>query len=220
MNGGLDAALSRTLRIAVVEDSPLFMEIACSILADTEHVVVAKCATAADGLREIPGIDADLVIMDVNLPDGNGIDVARTLLASNPQIRVTFLSDFSRPVALQGLPAESRARISYILKARLSSRSEFAELITRSLTGSIVDPSVLEPSDITAGHVVTVDPGDLDFMELLAQGLSERRIAETLGISRRQVRTRLKRLMSNSESRHGPSKQVDRRPWWTRRASP
>ena len=83
------------LRIVIVDDHALLRTGTRQILSEAEGMeVVAEAADAAQALEAVERTQPDIVLIDIRLPDRNGIDVARLIIERNPSIRVVILSAY------------------------------------------------------------------------------------------------------------------------------
>jgi DNA-binding NarL/FixJ family response regulator len=89
------------IRVFLVDDHELVRRGLCDLLlAAREVTVVGECGSAAEAVRCIPRIAPDVVLMDVRLPDGSGIDVCRQVRALAPSVRVLMLTSYDDRHAL------------------------------------------------------------------------------------------------------------------------
>jgi len=181
----LGTEASRALRIGVLEDQPLYREM-------LQHLLLAfrgaKVVTAADCNTALSSWDArnlDVALLDVELPDGNGIDVGRELRSRNPDLGIVLLSAVDRSRALLELDDAERARWSYLSKRSSTSAAVLIRAIRASAEGrSMLDPEVIAKSRVRAGgQLEALSSRQFEVLELLAEGLSNQAIAERLGLA-------------------------------------
>jgi DNA-binding response OmpR family regulator len=84
------------MRVLVVDDHESFRRLAMRVLHEAGFVVVGEAADAAGALREAERVRPDVVLLDVVLPDGSGLAVARQLANSNEAPRVILISSRGR----------------------------------------------------------------------------------------------------------------------------
>lgn len=88
----------KATRVVLVDDQPLFVELAKSLLAkDPRITVVGEASTIKDAIPLVRSLGPDLVLLDVHLPDMNGFEAARALLASSPGLRIILTSSQDEP---------------------------------------------------------------------------------------------------------------------------
>jgi len=100
-------------RIVIVDDEALIRMGLRGILEDAGHTVVAEAASGADALRLVPEVSPDLVILDIRMPEPNGIEVARRLKVEYP-VPIIFLTAFSDRELLHD--AADAGGYAYIIK--------------------------------------------------------------------------------------------------------
>jgi DNA-binding NarL/FixJ family response regulator len=82
-----------TIRVLVVDDHPLFLDGVRAAVTGAEDVeIVGEAADARGALSAAAEVEPDVVLLDVGLPDGSGIDVAREILAAQPGVRVLMMT--------------------------------------------------------------------------------------------------------------------------------
>ena len=90
---GVQRRKSKTIRVAIVEDDlKLLSTLARLIHTDSEFQVEGRFPTMASALEGIPRLNPDVVIMDINLPDGNGVECVRRLKEICPLPQVLMLT--------------------------------------------------------------------------------------------------------------------------------
>ncbi|MGH3756933.1 response regulator [Actinophytocola sp.] len=81
------------IRILVVDDHELVRQGIAELLAgEADLEIVGEAATVAEALARAAQVDADVAVIDVRMPDGNGIELCRELLARQPELRCLILT--------------------------------------------------------------------------------------------------------------------------------
>jgi DNA-binding NarL/FixJ family response regulator len=114
--------------ILIVDDDPGFARAAAELLADHGYRVLGSAMTADEALAESDRLRPDAILLDVRLPDGNGIALARALCAGHDAPRVLLTS--SDRQAVQPEPLRESGAIGFIPKPELV-RSNLIELFKR-----------------------------------------------------------------------------------------
>lgn len=173
MRGDAEAPPTSPLRCVVVEDQRMFLQLLVGMLRSISGLeVVATATTAADGIRACRELLPGLLILDIGLPDQDGLTVAEALAAANPQARVIVLS-----AAASGFVCDPA--IDPMLHAVVD-KVDACETLAMEIA------EVLGPSaDVSARLTVREE----QVLLLIGQGLSNRRIAEDLGLSVHTVDT-------------------------------
>ncbi|HVU77823.1 MAG TPA: response regulator transcription factor [Gaiellaceae bacterium] len=105
-------------RVVVVDDHPSFRRCACALLAAEGFEIVGEAEDGAGALALVPELDAELVLLDVQLPDIDGFEVASRLLAGNPDLAIVLIS--SRDRSQYGPLVEESGARGFICKEDLS----------------------------------------------------------------------------------------------------
>jgi DNA-binding NarL/FixJ family response regulator len=169
--------------VLLVDDHPsLRSGVRRSIDADPALRVVAEAATVAEALRLADELEPDVVVLDVDLPDGSGVDVARAL-QTGPS-RVIAFSAYSGQGFVKGLLDAGAA--GYVTKDK--DESLLVEAIKAVAAGEGRWFIVPHAPD---SHISQLTDRERDVLSLLARGLSNADIAVTLFVSESTVRNTL-----------------------------
>ena len=200
--------MSVAIRIAVIDDHPMFREGAVQTLTCTEGIeVVGEGATAADALKVAEELRPDVMLLDISLP-GGGVEAAASIARACPSVRAVMLtaSESELDVA-SALQAGARG---YILKG--SSAAEVVETVRAIFKGeSYVAPSLAARLLIQMGKRAEVDaskPGnDLtgreeEILSLVSRGMTNKEIANRLRLTERTVKHHMTSIMRKSNVRN------------------
>ena len=198
------------IRVLVVDDHPLFRDGVRAALAgrvggpgDVE--VVGEADTVASALSVVADLQPDVVLMDLNLPDGSGVDATRAVLAAVPGTRVlvmTMSTDDDAVVAAMRAGARG-----FVVKG--AGRRDLLESVRTVADGGAVFSPVV--ADRLAGYFagLTAVPAreafpqltdrEREVLDLLARGLDNRRIARELVLSDKTVRNHVSNVLAKLE---------------------
>lgn len=194
MTSGKSSQLGRPIRVAVVEDQPLFREMLQSTFhaVPTIRVVIAAASAAEARAKITPGA-VDLVILDIELPDGNGIALGVSLRRRDPRLSILLLSAHNAMSLLLDLPADVRSRWSYLSKSSSTSTQTLLTTIVRTAAGhTVLDPALLQDAEPRAGtSAATLTTRQFEVLRLIAEGLSNSGIGERLGIAEKSVQNHI-----------------------------
>src|SRR3954464_8798208 len=108
---------SQPQRVLIIDDNAEFRAAARELLERRGFTVVAEADRVKAGLEAVEALAPDAVLLDIQLPDGNGIDVCRTLTAADPELSVLLVS----ADAHRGRWATDCGAVAFLPKARLAS---------------------------------------------------------------------------------------------------
>jgi DNA-binding NarL/FixJ family response regulator len=179
-----------TLRVAVVEDQPLYREmLARSLAADGRMSVVAAVGSVAEAREALPPGVADVAILDIDLPDGNGIALGVQLRREQPGIGILLLSAHDAMDLLLDLPRDVSKGWCYLSKTSSTSEELLADAVRAAAQSrTVLDPTLLARMRPRRGSAVAgLTDRQFEVLRLLGQGLSNAGIALRLHITEKSV---------------------------------
>ena len=180
----------RRLRVAIVEDQPLFRSMLERSFGDAGGFEVVAALGSVTEARAVlsPGL-VDVVVLDIDLPDGNGIALGVTLRRSQPQLGILLLSAHDAMDLLLDLPRDVAHGWGYLTKTSTTSEPTLLHAVRAAAAGeTVLDPALLERVAPRAGSsVARLTQRQYTVLRLLAQGLSNAGIAAQLGITEKSV---------------------------------
>jgi DNA-binding NarL/FixJ family response regulator len=184
---------ARTARVLVVDDQTLFRMGLTSLLSEDERVdVVGQAVDGADALKQAVKLKPDVVLMDIKMPNVDGIEATRQILEAVPGTRVLILTTFETDS--QVIQALKAGASGYVLKD--SSAAAIVSSIVAVMAGervmaSAVANRVLEMLTGTTTPKEFYDGltnREIEILKLLANGMANKQIAYRLKISEKTVR--------------------------------
>ena len=185
----------------IADDAVLLREGAARLLEDAGFEVVAQAGDADDLMRKVRAHKPDIAIIDVRMPPDNSDDGLRAALAIRqelPDVGILLLSQYVEDRYIAELLAGGTEGIGYLLKDRVGEVERFTEAVQRiGRGGSALDPEVVaqmvgrreEPlSELT--------DREREVLALMAEGYSNRAIAETIFVSERAVERHVTSIFS------------------------
>ena len=162
--------------------------------------VVGEAATAAEALRRIPAIRPDVAVLDARLPDGSGIDVCREVRSANPEIRALILTSYEDDTAL--FAAIMAGADGYLLK-QVRGQDLIEAIRTVAAGRSLLDPAVTQRvlERIRRGperppELEGLTEQERRILELIAEGLTNRQIAERMYLAEKTVKNYVSSLLA------------------------
>lgn len=192
-----------TIRVFLLDDHELVREGLRAVLGrEDDIVVVGEAGTAVDGRRGIVASRPDVALVDLVLPDGDGLDVCRDVADRAPEVACVILTSVSNDdVLLSAIRAEAAG---FLLK-----RTASAELVrsVRAVAagGSLIDPALtarllerLRTGQIRTGDDTVLDtlsPQERRLLDHLAEGLTNRQIASRMNLAEKTVKNYVSNLL-------------------------
>ena len=178
------------LRVVIAEDQVLLREGIVRLLGEAGFDVVAQAADAEDLLRKVAAHSPDVAIIDIQMPPTNtddGLRAAMHVRATQPQVGVLVLSQFVEEAYALDLIGDDAAGVGYLLKDRVADVAAFTDAIRRvSRGGSALDPEVVAQMlgrPRRRDPLANLSPREREVLTLMAEGRTNRAIADELVIS-------------------------------------
>jgi DNA-binding NarL/FixJ family response regulator len=198
-----DQIEARPLRLLVVDDHEVVRQGLVSLLERREHFqVVAEAGTAAEAVEMTRKFEPDLVIMDVRLPDGSGIEACREIRAEFPNTRVVILTSYPDEEAV--LSAIIAGASGYLLK-QIRSRDLVSALESVGRGESLLDPAVTEKVLDRVRRIATgtytdemaqLTQQEQKILLLVAEGKTNKEIASEVFLSDKTVKNYVSSILS------------------------
>ncbi|MGO1481999.1 MAG: response regulator transcription factor [Brachybacterium sp.] len=170
------------IRVMLVDDHEVVRRgIVTVIDAHSDLSVVGEASSVTEANRRLPAIRPEVLVVDLQLPDGTGIDVMKAARELNPEQLMLVLTSFDDDAALR----ESKAAGAAGLMLKSARSQEIVEAILAVRAGKSIWPA--EHADDEQG----LSESDQRVVELIGDGHSNREIAEALGIAEKTVKNRV-----------------------------
>lgn len=156
--------------------------------------VTGRVRTIRDAHAGIPWEHTDLALIDLHLPDGLGMSLAKRVRVSYTRMRVLILSDHRRPSLLTAVEPDELPFWSYALKASLDGRRQLAEVIYQAAHEPYIDPRLNVTASDTEAALASLSDQQRLILSLVAKGLTNASIATRLGVTTKAVEYHLKQI--------------------------
>jgi two-component system response regulator DevR len=168
--------------------------------AGDDITVVGEAGTVAEALSRIPAAKPDVAILDVRLPDGNGVEVCREVRSADPDIVCVMLTSYADDEAL--IASIMAGAAGYVLKQIGS--LDLVDTIRRAGAGeSLLDPALtdrvldrLRDGPTIDPRLASLTPQERRILDLIAEGKTNRQIAEDMYLAEKTVKNYVSNLLA------------------------
>ena len=193
--------VGNAVRVFLLDDHEIVRRGVKELLeAEGDLEVVGEAGTAAEALARIPPTRPDVAVLDVRLPDGDGVQVCREIRSAHPEIQCLMLTSFADDEAL--FQAIMAGASGYVLKQIKG--ADVVEAVRSVAAGrSLLDPSVtarvlerLRKGSEEDELLARLSPQERNILRLIADGLTNRQIAEQVHLAEKTVKNYVSNLLA------------------------
>ncbi len=198
-----EGSASRPLRLLVVDDHEVVRQGLVSLLERREGFqVVAQAGTVAEAIEAAHKYQPDLIVMDVRLPDGSGIEACREIRSEQPQTRVVILTSYPDEEAVFASIVAGAS--GYLLK-QIRGRDLVAALEAVGRGESLLDPAVTEKvldrvrriaSGTYTDELAQLTRQEQKILLLIAEGKTNKEIAAEIFLSDKTVKNYVSSILA------------------------
>jgi DNA-binding NarL/FixJ family response regulator len=190
-----------TIRVFLVDDHEVVRRGVGSLLADEPDIeVVGEAGTAARARARIPALTPDVVVLDVRLPDGDGVTLCREIRSRLPRTRILMLTSYSDDEALYG--AVMAGASGYILK-QIHGTDLVGAVRTVAEGSSLLDPESttrmlrrLREDAVRQDPLSELTEQERRVLELIGEGLTNREIGTRMYLAEKTVKNYVSRVLA------------------------
>jgi NarL family two-component system response regulator LiaR len=193
--------MSQKIRVLIVDDHPVVRRGIKSLLAEEADIeVVGEAANGKEAIQKAAELLPDVILMDLVMPEMNGIEAIRHITASHPDARILVMTSFAADDKV--FPSIKAGALGYLLKD--SDPEDLIRMIHQVYRGELsIHPTiarkVIQELNRPAEEPLTPDPlteRELEILQLLAQGIENKEIAHRLVLREATVRTHVSNILS------------------------
>jgi DNA-binding NarL/FixJ family response regulator len=189
------------IRVFLVDDHEVVRRGVAALLESEPDIEVAgEAATAESAMARIPALKPDVVVLDVRLPDGSGVDVCRDVRSKVPDLACLILTSFADDDAL--FNAVMAGAAGYVLK-QIHGSDLVGAVRTVAAGQSLLDPHTtstmlrrLRDQATKKDPLAALSEQERHILELIGEGLTNRQIGERLFLAEKTVKNYVSNLLS------------------------
>ncbi len=197
------------IRILVVDDQQLIRQgIATLLDLEPDIDVIGQAEDGEVAIALAKSLSPDLILMDIQMPNMNGIEALRTILQLHPSCKVLMLTTFNDDqyivkalkagaigYLLKDMPSDDLAQAIKLAHAGIS---QLSHEVAGKLVGNVTHPNAMPTTPSSHSNLT---PRELDVLRLLASGASNKEIAQQLFVSEGTVKKHLSKILQVLELR-------------------
>ncbi|MBF8252873.1 MAG: LuxR family transcriptional regulator [Actinobacteria bacterium] len=187
-------------KVFVVDDHELVRKGLIDLIdAEADLSVVGSAANCEDALANFAALDADVAVLDVRLPDGNGIELCRELINLKPELKVLMLTSFQDDEALLG--AVLGGAVGYLIKdiknlellASIRKVAAGESFLDTKLISSVTNR--LRENRNPASEIYELTDQEQRVLEFIGKGMTNREIAKNMFLAEKTVKNYVSSLL-------------------------
>ncbi len=190
-------------RLLIVDDADLFRTVIGSALSAAGFEVVGEGTTAPDAVQQAKELQPDIVLLDILMPGGSGLEVIGDILLVSPSSKVLLLTGSeSEADLLAGVKAGARGYLTKDIPvpeliAAIDAVAAGGAALSPTMAGKLIDVAhqLFGHKELLALRQPTLTGREIEVLELVAQGNTNRQIAELLFISESTVKNHIRNIL-------------------------
>ena len=187
-------------KVFVVDDHELVRKGLIDLIdAEEDLSVVGSAANCEDAVAKFASLDAEVAVLDVRLPDGNGIELCRELISLKPELKVLMLTSFQDDEALLG--AVLGGAVGYLIKdirnlellASIRKVAAGESFLDTKLISSVTNR--LRKNKNPASEIYELTDQEQRVLEYIGEGMTNREIAKNMFLAEKTVKNYVSSLL-------------------------
>lgn len=188
------------IRVFLVDDHEVVRRGIADLLESDEMTIAGEAGSVAEALARVPAVRPDVAVLDVRLPDGNGVELCRELRSIIPDLKCLMLTSFDDDEALFGAIMAGAA--GFVLK-QVRGSDLMQAVKTVAAGGSLLDARStaavmrrIQAEQEEAEPLRALTDQERAVLELIAEGLTNRQIGERLFLAEKTVKNYVSHLLA------------------------
>ncbi|RJQ78861.1 response regulator [Amycolatopsis panacis] len=190
------------VRVFLVDDHEVVRRGVADLLEETDELtVVGQAGTVSQALARIPALRPDVAVLDVRLPDGNGIELARELRSRLPGVKCLMLTSYTDEQAM--LDAVLAGASGYVIKD-IKGLDLVSAVLDVGAGKSLLDAhaaaalmaKLRDSAEKKRGPLAQLSDQERTLLELIGEGLTNRQISERMFLAEKTVKNYVSRLLT------------------------
>lgn len=190
--------MKNNISVIIIDDHPIVLQGFSHILQGEDQIsLLASFTSAKEGLAFLQAQEVDVVLLDINMPDMNGIDACKRISKDHPNCRVIAISNNNENSIIQRMLQSGAS--GYVLKN--ASADELVQCIKEAAAGRTALSRDVQGilQSAKAGNLPKITRRETEILQLLAQGLTSPEIAERMFVSPLTIETHRRNLIQKFE---------------------
>lgn len=190
--------MKNNISVIIIDDHPIVLQGFSHILQGEDQIsLLASFTSAEEGLAFLQAQEVDVVLLDINMPDMNGIDACKRISKDHPNCRVIAISNNNENSIIQRMLQSGAS--GYVLKN--ASADELVQCIKEAAAGRTALSRDVQGilQSAKAGNLPKITRRETEILQLLAQGLTSPEIAERMFVSPLTIETHRRNLIQKFE---------------------
>lgn len=199
------------IRVTVVDDHEIFRNGLRMVINKMGYAkVVAEAGDGEDFLRQLPELETDIVLMDIEMPGVNGVEATKKALEVRPELKIIALTMFKDDAYIQSMIEAGvkgfliknirKEVLERALQAVFNGKTYYSEELWDYFTRTVVKEDKKDEKPLAEDLALT--RREIEVLQLMAEGLSNKEIAERLFVSERTVVGHKSNLMSKTNTKN------------------
>jgi len=192
------------MHVILADDAVVVREGLARLLAEHGIDVLAQASTAEELVQLVAADPPDVAVIDIRMPPSftdEGLRAAREIRETYPQVATVVLSQYIDVEYALKLVTGTSERVGYLLKDRIADVAEFVAALRRvAAGGTVVEPSLVDEllaAPAAGDPLAELTRREREVLGLIAQGKTDRGIAEELFVTRKTVEAHMRNILAN-----------------------